>query len=79
MTHEQKIEEKHSLVMNKLAEVLDDMFDGYGFSLLVFPLNGADGRMNYISNADRACMLVAMKEFIARNEGRIPSVSTMKQ
>lgn len=43
-----------------------------GFCLLLFPFSGkGDGRINYISNAERADMLTAMKEFIARNEGRI--------
>jgi len=46
----------------------------YGFCLLMFATGEhpekADMRMNYISSANRADMLAAMKEFIARNEGR---------
>ena len=42
----------------------------YGFALLVFGLNDAPGRMNYISNANREDMLAALKELIARFEGR---------
>lgn len=42
----------------------------FGFALLVFPFGDKPkGRMNYISNAQRADMLIAMKEFIARSEG----------
>jgi hypothetical protein len=36
----------------------------------VFPLNTGEGRMNYISNANREDMVVALKEFIAASEGR---------
>lgn len=49
-----------------------------GFGLLMFPfddavLPGDDGpRINYVSNASREDMLVAMKEFIARAEGMDP-------
>jgi hypothetical protein len=42
----------------------------YGFALLVFGLGDKPGRMNYISNANREDMLTAMKELIARFEGR---------
>ena len=42
-----------------------------GFALLVFPLNEPlGGRVNYISNADRASMVVALKELLARWEGQ---------
>ena len=44
---------------------------GWGFALLVFPFNEGDGRMNYISNAGRDDMLVALKEVVARMEGRM--------
>ena len=36
---------------------------GWGFVVLAFPF-GADGRMNYLSNADRADVVRAMYEFI---------------
>jgi hypothetical protein len=42
----------------------------YGFALLIFGLGESDGRMNYISNASREDMLAALKELIARFEGR---------
>ena len=46
---------------------------GFGFALLMFDMNTPRGGfMNYISNAERESMLVAMKEFIANAEGRSP-------
>jgi hypothetical protein len=48
------IEAQHRKAMNDVAAILDSIFLGYGFALLVFPLNGAEGRMNYISNTERA-------------------------
>ncbi len=40
---------------------------GVGFALLVFDF-GEKGNLAYVSNADRADMLVAMREFIAKAE-----------
>lgn len=53
--------------MNAIAEVLSEALEGQGFALLVFDF-GDKGRMNYISNARREDMIVAMKEFISRSE-----------
>lgn len=75
---EKPIEDKYYEVMNKVGGTIDSILnDGkkgndreHGFALLVFPFkNSSDPRMNYISNAIREDMLVAMKEFIARAEG----------
>lgn len=42
-----------------------------GFVLLVFPFSAPEGaRTNYISNADRKDVLVALKEIVARFEGQ---------
>jgi hypothetical protein len=65
--------------MRALAAVIDVMFNGegegpkqVGFAVLLFPFgDDPKGRVNYISNANRADMLCAMKEFIARAEGRM--------
>lgn len=65
--------------MNELAAWIDVFFNGLdtdkptiGFTLLIFEFGQADnGRVNYISNAERSDMLKAMKEFIARAEGRL--------
>lgn len=67
-------------LMNRVAGGLDEAFNGpppradrkVGFALLTFNFGEFDhGRVNYISNAGRADMLAAMKEFIARAEGRV--------
>jgi hypothetical protein len=42
---------------------------GWGFALLLFPLGDGDGRMNYISNADRDTMRTAMRELLDRWDG----------
>ncbi|WP_395066238.1 hypothetical protein [Paraburkholderia silvatlantica] len=59
--------------MNRVGAVLDDVFKGKGFALLVFDFGspeGNPGMMNFLSNADRDDLLCAMREFIAANEGR---------
>ena len=71
MSH-QSIEPELTSVMNTVADVLDRAFDGFGFTLLVYQHESADGRMNYISNTQRADMIVALKELIANFEGRGP-------
>lgn len=73
------VEEQHRIVMTAVASMLSEAFEGYGFALLVFPFNGDKGRVNYISNAERPDMLAAMKEFIARAEGRMPAETETKQ
>lgn len=74
-----KIEQKYRAEMRALAQNLDEIFNGdakghdrtNGFVLLVFPFGGPEGaRTNYISNADRKDMLVALKEIVARFEGQ---------
>ncbi len=40
---------------------------GVGFAVLVFDI-GARGNLAYVSNAERASMLEAMREFIAKHE-----------
>lgn len=74
--------EKTRAQMNALANILDDHFNGerlpglarlrkYGFALLVFEFGEVNaGRMNWISNAERADMIVALKEMVAQLEGR---------
>jgi len=55
--------------MNDIGSILGDVFEGRGFALFVFDF-GPDGMMNWLSNAEREDMLVALREFIAANEGR---------
>jgi len=76
---EQPIEPALVQLMNDIGRIIGRALkehtrkekESYGFALLMFGLTGDESsRMNYISNCDRADMLAAMKEFIARNEGR---------
>lgn len=73
------IEEKHRQLMNSLGRGIDDLLNGkgvapgarkFGFALLVFDLNNTGGRMNYASNSNREDMIAAMKELLAKFEGR---------
>lgn len=73
----------HPEFLQKLAEFLgkDVIPEAYGqrmgFALLIFPFDdGIDGRIDYVSNAARPEMLIAMKEFIANNEGRVHTTET---
>jgi hypothetical protein len=65
------------LVMQTMAKTIDGFLNGntnpkrVGFAILVFPFDGpANARTNYVSNADRNDMIVALKEVVARFEGR---------
>lgn len=69
MDREQPIEPRAQEQMRALADVIKAVTPpGFGFALLMFPYDGNDGRMNYISSARRADMLRALKEFVGRNE-----------
>jgi hypothetical protein len=64
--------------MNSLAQMLDESFNGeakgkdrtIGFCLLLFEFGNDPGRINYISNADRADVVTMLKEQLARFEGQ---------
>lgn len=75
------IEPEAHQVMNLLANLIDEALNGeasvrhglrkWGFALLAFNLSETeDKRANYIANCRREDMIAAMKEFVARNEGR---------
>jgi hypothetical protein len=72
------IEDRYREQMNALAEALDRILNGddhgkdrkVGFALLVFNFGSADGRCNYISNADRNCVVTMLREQLARFEGQ---------
>ena len=73
------IQPEYHDVMNSLARGIDKILNAgapekWGFALIVFG-EKLDGRINYICNDDRQDMLVALKEFIARNEGRVSRAS----
>ena len=72
--------------MDRLARDIDRGLNGrakgkdkrFGFLLLVAEFNKIeDGRVNYISNGERADMIAMMKEYLARLEGRpVPDTTT---
>ena len=71
------IQARYRAMMNGLAEGIDKLLNGkqrpkkVGFVLLIAEFGEIDGgRVNYISNGDRADMIAMMKEWIARAEGR---------
>jgi hypothetical protein len=65
------IDSQYRDLMNALAVGLSEVLGGLGFALLVFEHGNANnGRVNYIGNSNRDDMIAAMREFIARNEGR---------
>ena len=69
-------------VMQGLARGVDSVLNGdqddplntgrkYGFVLLVAEFGDvAEGRVNYVSNGDKATMVAMLKECLARLEGR---------
>ena len=71
------IEHGYRAQMNDIARLLDRALNGgerprkHGFALLMFEF-GDDKRMNWISNASRDDMLSALKEMVAKFEGRAP-------
>jgi hypothetical protein len=69
---EQAIAPEVRRTMNELASFLAEELKPNGFSLLVFPFSNGEkvdqGRINYISNAERKDMLRAMRQFIDKNE-----------
>jgi hypothetical protein len=64
--------------MKAIAKAIDELFNGnlkgenkkVGFCLMVFPFKDFDGRANYISNAERADIIVLLKEQLARFQGQ---------
>jgi hypothetical protein len=64
-------------IMQTMASTIDGFLNGkqqpkrLGFVIMVFPFDAPEGaRTNYVSNADREDMIVALKEVVARFEGR---------
>lgn len=65
------MDEEIRKVGNDVGKIIGSVLPpGYGFALLIFGTGESAGRMNYISNANRDDMLAALKELIARFEGR---------
>lgn len=84
MSAQGPLEAEHAEIMKDIGRTIGavlngDTLDGLprplprmGFALLVFPFEGHEGRMNYVSNASRDDMVVALKELVAQMEGRVP-------
>lgn len=65
--------------MQRICDALGSVMpEGKGFALLVFDF-GDGGEMHYMSNAERADMMVALREFLAANEGRAHDAPALKQ
>ncbi|HEY1897027.1 MAG TPA: hypothetical protein VGG62_12170 [Terracidiphilus sp.] len=86
---EQDIDPRLKSVMNEIGLVLGSTIRDnarrtgqkpQGFALFIFDF-GDGGRINYISNAERADMIATLKEFIAKSEGRFDDATdfTKKQ
>lgn len=82
---EQPIQPELEQIMKDIGRTIgralqDHAGAGYGFALFMFGLAGDEkGRMNYMCNCRREDMLVALKEFIARAEGRYEGDFTKKR
>lgn len=65
------IEPQYRDMMNALATGINEVLGGLGFALLMFEHGNVEGgRVNYISNSNREDMISAMREWLARAEGR---------
>jgi hypothetical protein len=72
--------QKAAKAMQAMARILDEILNGkgtpkdqrqYGFSLLVYPFDHIDqSHINYIGSGERSDVLTALKELVARWEGR---------
>ncbi len=70
MTPQEQEDQKVRADLKALGRHVDHQLPyGWGFVVLAFPF-GADGRMNYISNADRLDVVRAMYEFIEATKGK---------
>ena len=55
--------------MQKIARYIEEqLLPDFGFVMLAFPFAG--GKMNYVSNCERESVVSAMREFIAKTEGK---------
>jgi len=53
--------------MQHIARIVDEELpSGWGFFVMVFPFNDAEGRMNYVSNASREDIHKLMQEFLSK-------------
>ena len=71
MEHDERYEVRNAdaeRALRTLATMIDEQIpDGMGFGLFLYDF-GAGGAMFWISNGQRADMINALKEWIAKNE-----------
>jgi hypothetical protein len=88
MTTHGPVSDQYKKQMHAIAHTLDEFLNGTegekltGFCVLMFPFgdgNPSRDRINYISNANRQDMLIALKELVARFEGHDHKVSESRQ
>jgi len=78
-----------SAAMQNMARVIDYTLNGkdtpkdqkhYGFALLVYPFGEIDrSHINYVGTGERGDVLTALKELVARWEGRMPQTTETRQ
>jgi len=75
-------------LLQQVAAALDDAFNGrnpddpaVGFVLLTFDMKKgpSGGMVNYVSNCQRASVVAALKELLARWEGRFVEAGQARQ
>jgi hypothetical protein len=55
--------------MQKIASLVDEEIpQGWGFAVFVFPLDGRQGRTNYVSSGRREDILIMLRKFLERHE-----------
>jgi hypothetical protein len=62
--------DRTNAAMRAAMQALEEAFPGTGIALLMWPKDRDEQRVNYIGNCPRPDMLAAMKEIVARWEGR---------
>lgn len=82
------IQAQYHARMNRLAKQIDEGLNGrrklgkkpkLGFILLTAEFGKIEGgRVNYISNGERADMIAMLREYLARVEGRYVELSSEK-
>lgn len=69
MSNFQVKNEEVEKLLNNIGHVLKDVMpEGWGFTVMMFDMDTTTGSMFYLSSAQRADMIEAMKEFIKKNE-----------
>lgn len=67
-------------IMQATMRGLTEIYPGYGLALLIFDTGKIEaGQMNWVSNCNRADMIVALKEMVAQLEGRTQPAPESRQ